>query len=135
MYTKRYTTDMENQQLLRHSSLHCLVSFLSNTIIYLSFLPSFPPAPSSTQHLLCTSRMLLPSGEIPSAAEFVVRDRSQKGMGKLLEAKIYTRTRRAHTHTHTQTVPVKGTRHSVYFLSLDHFLHARYNKREKISKL
>lgn len=46
---------------------------------------------------LCTSRMLLPSGGIPSALDYVVRDRPQEGMGKILWAKW------THKHTHTDT--------------------------------
>lgn len=98
---------MENHRLLLHSLLHCHMSFPTNPTIYLSFLPSFPPAfpylPSSflsplwvsdTQGIvrvhvpLCTSRMLLPSGGIPSAPDYVVRDGPQEGVGKTLMGQL-----------------------------------------------
>lgn len=46
--TERYITDMENQKLLLHSWLHCLMSFPSNPTIDLSFpllIPTAPPPP------------------------------------------------------------------------------------------
>lgn len=85
------------------SSLHCFMSFPSNPTIYLSFTPSFPPASppplwvSDTQakvcvHVpLCTSRMLLPSGGIPSAPDYVVRNEKRN---------LTSQVNNTHTRTH-----------------------------------
>lgn len=79
---------MENQKLL-HFIGSCPVPVIPPSISLLPFYsPSLPLWVSDTQGIvsvhvsLCTSRMLLPSGGIPSAPDHVVWNRPHEGTGE-----------------------------------------------------